>query len=112
MTIEREELAWAAGLFDGEGYVGINITQGKYPVLRVELSQKDRRVLDRFQAAMGGLGTIYLVRRQKGNPYFNWHTGKFESAQAVIAFIWQWLSPVKRKQAKEALLRYRRHYDN
>lgn len=102
--MNREELAWAAGLFDGEGHVRTTFVQNKYPVLRVEIAQKDRRVLDRFHKAVGCLGKIYMINRKAPkNPYFNLHTGKFEHAQAIIALLWTWLSPIKREQAKNAI---------
>ena len=101
---EREQLAWAAGLFDGEGYVGVNWQGPKgFPAIRIEASQKDRRVLDRFHSVVGGFGSIYIVGPRKGDPYFKWHCGKFEHVQAVIALLWTWLSPIKREQAAQTL---------
>lgn len=110
---DREELAWAAGFFDGEGHVRCSLVQEKqYPLLRVEVAQRDPQVLERFQRVIG-CGRIYAINRKPPkNSYYNWHVGRFEHAQAVIALLWTWLSPVKRKQAKVALARVQEAYNS
>ena len=65
------ELAWAAGFFDGEGYVGsmslrVRPAKGRArAVLTMEISQVDERPLQRFAAAVG-CGSIN--RRAVRNP--------------------------------------------
>jgi hypothetical protein len=49
----REELAWAAGLFEGSGTI---VPNGTLPVLRIGLT--DRGVLERFHKIVG-VGKIY-----------------------------------------------------
>lgn len=78
-------------------------------VLRVV--QVDREVLDRFSAAVGGLGKVhgpYHYRSMGPNrrAAWHWHVGRFEQAQAVIAMLWKFLGTVKRKQAAAALRDY------
>ena len=55
--MNESELAWAAGLFDGEGNAGFyaHSHYGNRTTYRLvaQMAQKDREVLDRFQAAMG-----------------------------------------------------------
>jgi hypothetical protein len=104
-VVNREELAWAAGLFDGEGYVGVRPVQGTARLfLQVQMTQVDRRVLDRFQSAVMGLGKVYGPYPRGGNskPQFRFMTGKFEHSQAIMAMLWNWLSPVKREQFRIA----------
>lgn len=96
LVVDREELAWAAGLFDGEGWVGpIN----KRREIGIRVGQVDRRVLDRFAAAVG-VGTIYGPYRLKRSvqSIYVYHAGGFHRTQAVMAMLWRWLSPVKRQQ--------------
>jgi hypothetical protein len=97
-----EELAWAAGLFDGEGSVGTYGKSGRsYFHLRVSIGQQDRRVLDRFVSVVG-LGKTY-------GPYSTPH-GKERweyqiaggTAREVMDLIWPWLSEPKRLQAERA----------
>lgn len=99
--MNREELAWAAGFFDGEGCTTFTVNSGlptKYP--RLSVSQKHEEVLLKFQLAVGGLGTI-VVNRTRGG--WIWRCTKFEHVQAVIAMLWPWLGPVKKAQAKRRL---------
>lgn len=93
----REELAWAAGLFDGEGSASNNRRTATTSSIKLSVGQKDRRVLDRFHAAVG-VGTVYGPRA--GMYYYQAHS--LESVQAVVAMLWQWLSPVKRGQISDA----------
>ena len=110
----REELAWSAGLFDGEGHIGARTgdhSQGPWKRLDlyISISQVDRRVLDRFRDAVG-VGSVngpYLhpVIAARGNeqPRFYFQTQRFEHIQAVVAMLWPWLGEVKRQQAIGAL---------
>lgn len=100
MTNWREELAWAAGFYDGEGCTSICITRGK-PRGRVNVNQNETITLERFQRAVLGLGRI-------NGPYgdhhmYGWGAGKWEEMQATIAMLWAFLSETKRKQAARVL---------
>jgi hypothetical protein len=114
-AINREELAWAAGLFDGEGtfYCGLNAQSRGYkiPCLTVKLSNTCYPVVQRFQTAIMGLGHLYNRNMPKVHwkPQLIFSTGKFEHAQAIIAMLWPFLSEAKRKQARAALTKYHQH---
>jgi len=115
-SLNREELAWAAGLFDGEGWINIMHPSNRpgYQQLEVGLTQTDRQVLDRFKSAVGNLGSVYGPygpRKLGWSSYFRWQTATFEKGQAVIAMLWNFLSPVKKAQATEVLLEMRRYYN-
>lgn len=120
-ALDTHELAWAAGFFDGEGNIRAKFTKvaGRtycYPGLSA--NQIDPQVLERFRCAVGGLGKVtgpwdrarYAPNRQSQWCYEVW---SFERVQAVVAMLWKWLSPVKREQAKRALLEVRaQHLEN
>jgi len=100
-TFLREGLAWAAGLFDGEGSTSI-ARRG----VRLAVKQHEPTVLLKFQDAVG-LGTVYGPYAIKGREgFFEWSfvVTRFEHVQAVVAMLWPWLGPVKRYQARVALL--------
>lgn len=117
MSTHREQLAWAAGLFDGEGHISCRDRTGgghlvKYKSPRsivITISQHHTAVLERFQEAVG-LGKIYVVTRSRpsGELYksYSWRTGKFERVQAVTVMMWPWLGEVKRAQAIKAFKIY------
>ena len=104
LQINREELAWAAGFFDGEGWTGL---RGR--ALGMVLPQTDPRPLQRFQVAVLGLGTIdgpWQPRNPKWKPKWTWRIQRFETVQAVAAMLWAFLSEPKREQARRALMGY------
>lgn len=101
----REELAWAGGFFCGEGCFSLN-TRGRKKYLKAGISQISREVLDRFHAAVQGVGTVYGPYQRKAKnekPVWVWQSHAFEDVQAVLAMIWPWLSPQKQEQYRAAL---------
>lgn len=117
MTFSTHELAWASGFFDGEGHAGFqqrarNIrVSGRrtYSTIILDVRQVDRRVLDRFRAAVMNVGHLYGPYRNSGastkaRPYFVFAAASFEHVQAVVAMLWRWLSPVKREQVRAMLV--------
>ncbi len=60
------ELAWLAGLIDGEGNLGI---YGRQVIIRVSLHEKDKFVLEKVQKIAGG-HLYYNSRPHSRNP--NW----------------------------------------
>lgn len=107
--MDREELAWAAGFFDGEGNTNTydtRITGGRLAV-QLKVAQIHRETLERFQRIVPGGGRVYGPYLRPANDQFQFKVSGFEGVQAIIAQLWPWLTPVKRDQATEALVRYR-----
>src|SRR5437773_1884658 len=95
----REELAWAAGFFDGEGWVGTGLRSGRrYP--RLAVGQTNRFVLDQFLTTVrvGHIHGPYAYSGRK-TPIYYYETNGCHHVRAVIAMLWTWLSPAKREQA-------------
>lgn len=110
MHLDLFELAWAAGFYDGEGstITDINLGAGRV-TLQVTVTQVDRQVLDRFRAAVGGLGNVYGPfdrPNPKHRPLYTYRVNRFEHSQAVLAMLWRFLDEVKRDQAVGALRKY------
>lgn len=106
MKYDHTELAWAAGLYDGEG---CTTNRGNnQPVMSI--SQSDPYVLERFAKAVG-VGKVHgpYMREGKPNvkPIWNYQSGTFEHTQQCLAAIWKWLSLHKRAQAMKRFLDYR-----
>jgi hypothetical protein len=112
VVLDRTELAWAAGFFDGEGST-IARTSSKRPgnyQLNVTVPQGCHRgvppLLQRFHQAMLGMGhmtgpsktDIYMLR-------FN----AYEEAMLVLRLLWPDLGDVKRAQATQAMALMGRH---
>ncbi len=105
MDINREELAWAGGLFEGEGTFSDKKRNGRTVAIKAAIKMTDLDVLQRFQRAVG-VGSIsgpYQITTAKGNeskPIYTWAISSFEGTQAVIAMLWPWLQSRRRVKAK------------
>lgn len=108
---KREELAWAAGFFDGEGHVSAPLRRGWFHHrLHIAIAQTDPQPLARFAATVGGIGQTQEVgRRLRKNGLgfckrmWRYHVDSFEGAQAVMAMLWPFLCEPKRQQTHDAL---------
>ena len=97
----REELAWCAGFYDGEGNSGL--TTQKYP--RISVGQTEITTLERFHIATG-VGKIYgpyVRRKDHWSPIYMYIAKGSEEVQAVAAMLWEFLSQPKRLQLTETL---------
>lgn len=104
-----EELAWAAGLFEGEGCVSSYTRKDSDPEKRVgarcSVAMKDADIIVRFGFIIGR-GRIYPMRRPDGRAdLVSWQSVGFEDTQATIAALWKWLGPRRRTRAREVLAR-------
>lgn len=112
MTFDREALAWASGLFEGEGCISGYVTKDGGRGIQLSLRMTDEDTVARFREVFG-FGRIYQTpahgSRQKT---YNWHVGTFQRTQAVIAMLWPWLCQRRRARAKQVLTGYLRHGGN
>lgn len=108
---DREELAWAAGFFDGEGSFSWTNTAAFGCAV---INQARKEPLERFQRAVGGLGKIYgpykprHKDRWSRKPQWAFRAHRREHVQAIALMLWFKLEIVKREQAISVL----RHYSN
>lgn len=103
MFESRESLAWAAGLFEGEGSIFGSKSSSS---IIVAIAMTDKDVLDKFASVIGL--PISVIARKKTNKHkqvYEWRTAKYEYSQAVVAMLWPWLCSRRREQAKTLLLR-------
>lgn len=110
MNINKLDLAWAAGLFEGEGsffngrdHQGIksfNVCIGSFT---------DLDVLEKFHKATNYLGKIhgpYYPKTSDGRPKkttWSWSVKNFEGAQTAMAMFWPWLGSRRKEAAKRCL---------
>lgn len=109
------QLAWAAGLFDGEGTTMAAARTGRPGYFRLEMSVPQcghgvmPEVLLRFQVAVLGMGNI--TGPNDDDMYF-WPAASFSEVQATVAVLWPHLGLVKRAQAAAAMRTVQRQYDS
>ena len=89
------DLAWAAGIFEGEGYMG----RQRQTSQQCGVGQKDRWVVDKFQAMFGGsIG----VREMNGEPFYQWHIHGAR-ARGFLMTMFTFLSPRRQGQVTACL---------
>ncbi len=97
-------LAYAAGIFDGEGYVDIykasTSKMSKSPsfMVRVIISQKDGKVMNWLQDNFGG--SVLLSKRDR-NYIYRWDI-RSQAANRFLSFIYPFVL-IKKEQVKLAL---------
>ena len=111
----REQLAWAAGIIDGEGCFAVsrgraNSKTGHQSVCAVlkvsqaEDSDEAPEMLVRMQKLFGGrLYTHTPHQNPRAKKFSDWQISGFPAVQAVFAAIHEWLGEAKREQAIRAL---------
>ena len=99
------ELAWAAGLFDGEGSAFVSGAAMR-AFVKLEVPQSSAvgvpETLVRFREAIGAgaIGGPYPPRSPWSRlPQYRWSLGARDEVARVLAALWPWLSRVKRSQA-------------
>jgi hypothetical protein len=116
MIAGRDEIIWAAGLFEGEGSIcwskhknRNNFNGEPYHTIQLSLHSTDEDVVCRFAKAVGvgGVNGPYIYVDKKvpdRKPSWYWAVASHERCQAVIAMLWPWLCSRRRAKAKECLV--------
>jgi hypothetical protein len=110
--MERTELAWAAGFWDGEGSAWLTQPEGRgtaQPRARINQSSITGvpQVLERFRAAVG-LGAVSGPEFKDGRePLYKWVVSSRSDIEQVRVLLTPWLGVVKRTQLAEVLGRAR-----
>lgn len=88
-------LAWAAGLFDGEGTTSVLAAKrDKYKYPRLSMAQKDPEVLEKLQNILGG-----KIYKSKTRNIYNWNLYRQDSVEEALNKLWPFLSECKKIQA-------------
>lgn len=105
-STSQDELAvaWAAGLFEGEGSVILYRPHGRAPHPRIQLSSTDEDVIRRF-AAVVGRGRVYGPYQKKDSrlPRFDWTTGSWLNCAEIAGRLWPYLGERRRAKMREVL---------
>jgi hypothetical protein len=97
----RENIAWASGLFEGEGCISISDKR-----IALELQMTDEDVVRKVRLVMGvgSVGGPYRDKaRPKNKPYWRWTVSSGRQAAATLAAMWSFLGVRRRARAAEAL---------
>lgn len=100
------DIAWAAGLFEGEG--SICIFEQKHnvlPLIRVSIQMTDRDVVERFVQIMG-CGRVtgeHRFGREHHKPTYRWHIGNRADVERIVLMLLPYLGERRSAKAREAL---------
>jgi len=119
MWTDQRDLAYCAGLFEGEGNIQFFKQQNKlkdgsygrsFRSLQLKIEMTDKEPLIRFgeSLAIGKVSGPYIKPDNRKSTY-TFSVTKFEHVQYVISSIWYWLSPRRKEQISKALKSYLSH---
>lgn len=99
----EQEIAWAAGLFEGEGTVcAVKAYNGSfYP--RMAIGTTDLDVLQRFVEIVG-VGKVYGPYQHYGpdkKPMYRWAADRRERFTEVLDLIWPFLCDRRQQQVRD-----------
>lgn len=104
LVLDDREVAWAAGIFEGEGCFSGN---GKN--IMISLAMCDKDVVDRF-AAVVGLGKVSPKKMPLAKPHWKpqwqWYFNSYDQLEELALLIEPWLG--ERRLAKLEELREKR----
>jgi hypothetical protein len=100
------ELAWAAGVYDGEGSASTYLPRDRRSRVRQMAvyqggDSMPPPLLFRFRAAVGNVGLIHGPAR---GSLYQWHSKRHVVVDAVSEQLWPWIGEVKRAQLHMAAL--------
>lgn len=104
MNISREDLAWAAGLFEGEGSFSVHNARLGNPVASLVITDED--IIRRFHdiVKIGSVVGPYTHKEHpEWKPKWQWRASGFHVVQAVVSLFWRWLGKRRKTRAKEVL---------
>lgn len=100
-----DEIAWAAGLFEGEGTWGVyHRSRGPSLVIQAALGMTDRDVVETF-CRIVGMGTVKVRDKQRGNrkTVYVWSCGEAASVRALVEMFRPWLGERRMERGEEIL---------
>jgi hypothetical protein len=100
-----EQIAWAAGLFEGEGCIGFTARNS----VALTVHTTDRDVLARFVEIVG-TGSIYEIKRTEEErahlkPIYEWQSSDSRKVAPILTDLLPWLGERRRLRALAALER-------
>lgn len=102
-TNSEADIAWAAGLFEGEGCICVTVDRYRRPRVVMSMGMTDFDVVMRFHAVIG-TGATFVRKRQdpKHNEMLVWQVSGNRS-EPPIRLLLPWFGVRRKAKAMEAL---------
>jgi hypothetical protein len=104
--MRKTDIAWAAGLFEGEGTWIVRQPQGKgrFPTAVIALQMTDRDVVERFAEVMGcGRVTSQVDVRENRKPLWRWTTARRVDCKRIAEAMLPYLGERRSARALEII---------
>jgi hypothetical protein len=109
ISIEQSlQIAWAAGLFEGEGCITLSEPIDKrngmqHSYIALELRMTDKDVVDRFHEVVGYIGNMHYAKGQtvKHKGVWGWRCTRRADCIKVILMFWPYLGERRKARAIE-----------
>jgi len=100
---EELDVAWAAGILEGEGCFSIYISKTRKKLM-IRCKMTDEDIILRLKDVFS-LGAIYVIhpKNTKHRISWEWHVGKHSSMEEVINKVLPYLGKRRSSKAKELL---------
>ncbi len=106
MTFDKEQLAWAAGLFEGEGCFHYRANP-RCTVAKLESTDED--VVRKFGSTLG-FGSVSGPNDKGANKStWTWRVSSFELFQQTVTCFWPYLGDRRKLKARESMFAYLHH---
>jgi hypothetical protein len=103
-VVNREEVIWAAGFFDGEGCISFyRDKRENTPRLSISVGQKRLEPLNRFDSVFFNWGRISTQSRSRVSY---WQCYRFDRIQQISILMWPFLCKPKQEQIVIAINGY------
>ena len=105
MSNYQTGIAWAAGVFEGEGCFVSALNNGHTPYPKAAVKMTDEDTVRRFGEAVG-FGYVtgpHQPSISHWKRYWAWHIHGFEKVQALYAMFYPWLSQRRKARGAEVL---------
>lgn len=105
--MRETDVAWAAGLFEGEGCISIYAEDRP----RLSMAMTDRDVMERFQSIVGGLLNGPLPRRMSRNgtlcqALWEWRLSGIDDVTRCLDAFLPYLGARRRARAADVIAQY------
>lgn len=105
-TMSDPEVAWLAGILEGEGSFMCWVTNRGNRTVRISMGSTDIDVLERV-AEVVGVGTVRAIKPQYNKfgkkPIWHWHIARKADVRALSQLLRPWLGE-RRRQQVDAIL--------
>lgn len=103
-TQNKLDLAWAAGLFEGEGCICFS---NKTILLSVDMTDED--TVHKFFKIIGYgyLNGPYKAKKISYKPHWQWRVQGNQYPQTIIAAFWPWLGSRRKQQFKDSVAKWK-----